>query len=63
MMDWGTLSGIMIIIILVLFLGIWIWAWQPERKKSFDEAAQLALDDPQIPDHPASSNQQAEKAK
>jgi cytochrome c oxidase cbb3-type subunit 4 len=29
----------------VLFIGIIIWAWSSNRKKRFDEAARLPLDD------------------
>ena len=39
------LSGIVAIVLLVLFVGCWIWAWRPARKRDFDAAARLALDD------------------
>ena len=29
----------------LLFVGIIIWAWSSKRKKRFDEAARLPLDD------------------
>ena len=29
----------------LLFVGIIIWAWSSNRKKGFDEAARLPLDD------------------
>lgn len=29
----------------VLFLGIVLWAWSGHRKRAFDEAARLVLDD------------------
>lgn len=31
--------------LLVLFVGIWVWAWSGKRKRSFDAAARLPLDD------------------
>ena len=39
------LSGIVTAILLVLFLIGWIWAWSPRRKRDFDAAARLPLDD------------------
>ena len=38
-------SGIVTVVLLVLFVAGWIWAWSPRRRKSFDEAAQLPLED------------------
>ena len=40
-------SGIVTVVLLVLFVAGWIWAWSPRRKRSFDEAAQLPLEDDQ----------------
>ena len=39
------ISGIITAGLLVLFLGGWVWAWNPRRKATFDEAAQLPLDE------------------
>lgn len=39
------LSGIITIILLILFVVGWIWAWSPRRKRDFDAAARLPLDD------------------
>ena len=39
------LSGIITAVLLVLFLIGWIWAWSPRRKRDFDAAARLPLDD------------------
>ena len=38
-------SGIVTSILLVLFLGGWIWAWSPRRRREFDAAAQMPLED------------------
>lgn len=38
-------SGIVTVVLLVLFLAGWAWAWSPRRKKAFDEAARLPLED------------------
>jgi Cbb3-type cytochrome oxidase component FixQ. len=39
------LSGIITAVLLVLFIAGWMWAWSPRRKRDFDAAAQLPLDD------------------
>lgn len=39
------LSGIISLTLLVLFITGTIWAYSPKRKKEFDEAARLAIDD------------------
>ena len=33
------------VILFIVFIGIVIWAFSSRRKKDFDEAARLALDD------------------
>lgn len=38
-------SGIVTVVLLALFLAGWIWAWSPRRKRDFDEAANLPLND------------------
>jgi cytochrome c oxidase cbb3-type subunit 4 len=37
------------VIVLVLFVGIVIWAWSANRKRAFDEAARLPLEDDDNP--------------
>ncbi|MCC5809446.1 MAG: cbb3-type cytochrome c oxidase subunit 3 [Ectothiorhodospiraceae bacterium] len=44
-MDINTFYGLITLVLLVLFLGIVIWAYSGKRKKSFDEAAQLPLEE------------------
>lgn len=44
-MEVATFHVIWTIVILVVFLGIVFWAWSGKRKKSFDEAARLPLED------------------
>ncbi|WP_202844829.1 cbb3-type cytochrome oxidase subunit 3 [Luteimonas saliphila] len=41
------ISGIVTAVLLVCFVGGWIWAWSPKRKREFEDAAQLPLDDEQ----------------
>ncbi len=48
-MDIYTLYGLITLLLLVLFLGIVFWAYSGRRKESFDEAAQLALDENREP--------------
>ncbi|MBE2211678.1 MAG: cbb3-type cytochrome c oxidase subunit 3 [Xanthomonadaceae bacterium] len=49
-------SGIITAILLVLFIAGWMWAWSPRRKRDFDAAAQLPLDDQEPVDDPAAAN-------
>jgi len=39
----GTIRGILTAVLLVLFLGIVFWAFSRKRRKAFDEAARLPL--------------------
>jgi cytochrome c oxidase cbb3-type subunit IV len=41
----ATFHGIWSIFILVIFLGIIAWVFSAKRKKSFDEAGRIPLDD------------------
>ena len=38
-------SGIVTLLLMLLFIAVWAWAWQPRKRKDFDEAARLAVDD------------------
>ncbi len=42
------ISGIVTALLLVLFIGGWIWAWSPKRKREFDDAAQLPLEEDDV---------------
>jgi cytochrome c oxidase cbb3-type subunit 4 len=44
-MDQGTINGIFTAVLLAAFVGIWLWAWSARRKRDFDEAAHLPLED------------------
>jgi len=40
-----------------LFIGIIVWAWSAKRKKQFDDAARLPLeDDDAVPPRPSGEN-------
>ena len=39
------ISGIVTAILLVCFIVGWIWAWSPKRKRDFEDAARLPLED------------------
>jgi cytochrome c oxidase cbb3-type subunit 4 len=39
------ISGIVTLFLLVLFVGGWIWAWNPKRRREFELAARMPLDD------------------
>ena len=44
-MDSGTVSGVMTGVLILVFIGIWLWAWSSRRKKDFEGAAHLPLDE------------------
>jgi cytochrome c oxidase cbb3-type subunit 4 len=43
--DIGTFRGIVTAVLMVLFIGLIVWAYGRKRKKGFDEAARLPLDE------------------
>ncbi|MFA7552680.1 MAG: cbb3-type cytochrome c oxidase subunit 3 [Spongiibacteraceae bacterium] len=47
-MDINTLRGLATIFAMVAFLGICFWAYSKNRKKDFDEAANLPFADDDI---------------
>ncbi len=40
-----TFHAVWTVVLFVIFIGIVLWAWSSKRKKRFDEAARLPLDD------------------
>lgn len=44
-MDIGTIHGIYTVIFMVAFIGMGIWVFLPRRKKKYDDAANLPMDD------------------
>lgn len=48
-MDSGTISGIFTGILILVFLGIVLWAYSRKRRKDFEEAARLPLEDEDDP--------------
>ena len=44
-MNFTLIQSLWTILVMVAFIGIVIWAFSSRRKKDFDEAARLALDD------------------
>ena len=39
------ISGIVTAALIALFVGGWIWAWSPKRKREFEDAARLPLEE------------------
>ena len=39
------IGGIVTAALLALFIGGWIWAWSPKRKREFEDAAMLPLEE------------------
>ena len=48
-MSMETFHSIWTVVLLVVFLGIVFWAWSGKRKRAFDEAARLPLEDDDAP--------------
>lgn len=44
-MDLPTLRGLVTLVLMLAFIGIVIWAWSGKRKKDFEQAARLPLED------------------
>lgn len=47
-MDESIIQSVWTVVAFIIFVGIVIWAFSPGRKKDFDEAAQLPLDEEDI---------------
>ena len=39
------ISGIVTLILILLFVGGWAWLWRPSRRKHFEAASRLPLED------------------
>lgn len=44
-MEITVLHGLWTAVLLIIFIGIVIWAWSGKRKRAFDEAARIPLED------------------
>ena len=44
-MDLPTVRGLLTLVLMIAFVGVVIWAWSSKRKKDFEEAARLPLED------------------
>ena len=44
-MDVSSFHGVWTAALLVIFIGIVVWAWSGKRKRAFDEAARMPLED------------------
>ena len=60
-MDINDLRSVLTVVSFGLFIGIVWWAYSGHRKHSFEEAAQLALDDDDLPVSNGSRAANAEK--
>ena len=41
----GLLRGVMAGVLLAMFIGLWIWAFAGKRRKSFESASRLPLEE------------------
>lgn len=44
-MNFGLIHSVWTLLLFVLFIGIILWAWSAKRKRAFDEAARLPLEE------------------
>ena len=44
-MDLPTVRGLLTLALMIAFVGMVVWAWSSRRKKDFEEAARLPLED------------------
>ena len=44
-MNFSLIHSIWTVMLFMLFIGIIAWAWSTKRKRGFDEAARLPLED------------------
>ena len=47
-MDVSVFFGLWTGVLLVIFIAIVVWAWSGKRKRDFDEAAHIPLDDDEM---------------
>jgi len=53
-MNFGLIHSVWTVLLFVLFIGIIVWAWSAKRKKRFDKAARMPLeDDDAVPKRPS----------
>ena len=48
-MDMNDVRAIYTVVLFVVFIGIVLWAWSSHRRRDFDEAANLPLNEPEHP--------------
>jgi|KBSSwiStaDraftv2_1062776.scaffolds.fasta_scaffold00253_7 cbb3-type cytochrome oxidase subunit 3 len=41
----GVTRGLMAGVLLAMFVGLWVWAFAPKRRKSFESASLLPLEE------------------
>lgn len=45
MRELGTWLGIWTVVVLIMFVGIVAWAWSGNRRRQFERAARIPLED------------------
>lgn len=57
-MDINIVRGAILLVLIFSFLGLFAWAWSSKRKRAFDEASMLPLeeDDGQISNNEGPAN-------
>ncbi len=44
-MDTTSFHAVWTVILLIIFIGIWAWAWSRGRRRDFDRASRLPLEE------------------
>jgi cytochrome c oxidase cbb3-type subunit 4 len=44
-MNAGIVFGVITLVLMLLFVGVVVWAWDARRKRGFERAARLALEE------------------
>jgi len=48
MFDLNILRSLLTVALFALFLGIWMWAWSKDRRKEFEDAANIPFMEDEI---------------
>lgn len=42
---WGKIAGAITVLLMLIFIGIWVWAWRKRHRSSFQQMAELPMED------------------
>ena len=47
-MNFSLIHSVLTVVMFILFIGIIVWAWSAKRKRGFDEAARIPLEEDDV---------------